>query len=194
MTTSARQLARAAPRPTRVVIVDDHDLARAGLRSILACESQAEIVGEAASGQEALTVCRELHPDVVLMDVHMPDLDGLAATRVLKQEHPGLHVILLTMHESPDYLLEALRAGASGYLLKGATRQMIMGTVRQALRGRAALHPEMAAQLLRHMAAGINGNAARLTPQELDILHLLSQGRSARWMSGVRQSGLEPRR
>ena len=194
MTTSARQLARAALPPTRVVIVDDHDLARAGLRSILACESHAEIVGEASSGQEALTVCRELHPDVVLMDVHMPDLDGLAATRVLKQEHPGLHVILLTMHESPDYLLEALRAGASGYLLKGATRQMIMGTVRQALRGRAGLHPELAAQLLRHMAAGINGNATRLSPGELEVLRLLSQGRSARWMSGVRQSGLEPRR
>ncbi len=190
MTAPARQLARAAPPPTRVVIVDDHDMARAGLRSILACESQAEVVGEAASGQEALSVCRQLQPDVVLMDVHMPDLDGLAATRVLKQEQPGVHVILLTMHESPDYLLEALRAGASGYLLKGATRKMIMGTVRQALRGKAALHPELAAQLLRHMAAGINGNGARLTPRELEILQLLSQGRSARWLPRVRQSEL----
>lgn len=194
MSTPARQLARAAPPPTRVVIVDDHDMARAGLRSILACESQAEIVGEAASGQEALSVCRELRPDVVLMDVHMPDLDGLAATRVLKQEQPGVHVILLTMHESPDYLLEALRAGASGYLLKGATRKMIMGTVRQALRGKASLHPELAAQLLRHMAAGINGNGAGLTPREQEVLHLLSQGRSARLLPGVRPSGLEPRR
>jgi DNA-binding NarL/FixJ family response regulator len=192
VTTPVRQLARAAPPPTRVVIVDDHELARAGLRSILACESQAEVVGEAASGQEALAVCRQLHPDVVLMDVHMPDLDGLAATRVLKQEQPGLHVILISMHESPDYLLEALRAGASGYLLKGATRKMIMGTLRQALRGKAAFHPELAAQVLRQMGAGVNGNAARLTPRELEILQLLSQGRSARWLPAVQQKELEP--
>jgi DNA-binding NarL/FixJ family response regulator len=180
VTPSAGQLARPVPQPTRLVIVDDHDMARAGLRSILACESLTEVVGEAASGQEAVALCRQLRPDVVIMDVHMPDLDGLAATRALKQEQPGLHVILITMHESPDYLLEALRAGASGYVLKGATRQMIMGTVRQALRGKAALHPQLAAQLLRQMAVGTDGNAARLSVRELEIMRLLSRGRSAR--------------
>jgi DNA-binding NarL/FixJ family response regulator len=162
------------------VIVDDHDLARAGLRSILASEPQLDVVGEAASGHEALALCRRLRPDVAIMDVRMPDLDGLAATRALKQEQPQIHVILITMHENPEYLLEALRAGASGYVLKGATKQMIVRTVRQAMHGKAALHPDLADQLLRQMAVGMEGpgarSAPRLTPRELEILRLLTQG------------------
>ncbi len=182
MTQSVRQAPRPASPPARLVIVDDHDLARAGLRSILAGESQLEVVGEAASGREALALCRRLRPDVAIMDVRMPDLDGLAATRALKQELPELHVILITMHENPEYLMEALRSGASGYVLKGATRQMIVGTVRQALHGKTALHPEIATQLLRQMAVGTtNGKevpsaAVRLTARELDILRLLTRG------------------
>lgn len=181
MTVLIHQPARAAQH-ARVVIVDDHDLARAGLRSILACKSQLEVVGEATSGREAIALCRRLRPDLAIMDVRMPDVDGLAATRALKQERPQMHVILITMHENPEYLLEALRAGASGYVLKGATEQMIVGTVRRALSGKAALHPEMAAQLLRQMAIGLDGqrasSAARLTARELDILQLLTRGRT----------------
>jgi DNA-binding NarL/FixJ family response regulator len=139
-----------------------------------------EVVGEAASGREALQLCHRLRPDVAIMDVRMPDLDGLATTRALKQAQPQIHVILITMHENPDYLLEALRSGASGYVLKGATKQMIIGTVRQVLSGEAALHPELAARLLRQVAEGTDGPGAarppRLTTRELEILGLLTQG------------------
>jgi DNA-binding NarL/FixJ family response regulator len=165
-----------------LLIVDDHDLARAGLRSIFASESQLEVVGEAASGREALVLSRRLRPDVVIMDVHMPDLDGLAATRALKQEQPHIHVIMITMHENPDYLREALRAGVSGYVLKGATKQTIVGTVRLAMRGKVALQPELAVQLLRQMAVEMDGpgarGAPRLTARELEIMRLLTRGRT----------------
>jgi DNA-binding NarL/FixJ family response regulator len=169
----------ARPARARLVIADDHDLARAGLRSILAGDPRIEVVGEAANGREALAVCRRLRPDALLMDVRMPELDGLAATRALKQELPQLEVILITMHENPDYLLEALRVGASGYVLKGADRQTIVGTVRRVLRGEATLSPDIALPLLRQMA-GLESPAqpahARLSARELDVLRLLAHG------------------
>src|SRR5918912_2414991 len=115
----------------RVVIVDDHDLARAGLASLLSTDPRLHIVGEATTGREALALCRRLRPDLVLMDVRMPDLDGLAATRAIKQECPGTSVILVTMHENADYLLEAIKAGAAGFVLKGATKRELVNAVRR---------------------------------------------------------------
>ena len=168
----------------RLIIVDDHELARAGLRSILAGEPHLEVVGEATTGREALALCRRVRPDVVMMDVRMPDLDGLAATRAIRQAHPSTHVILITMHENPVYLLEALKVGAAGYVLKGASKREVVHAVRQVLRGEAALHAGLAAQLLRRMAGEAGGTAApppaRLTPRELDVLRLLVRGRTNR--------------
>ena len=99
-------------RVARVVVADDHDLARAGLRGLLSGERGLEVVGEAATGREALELCRRVRPDLVLMDVRMPDMNGLAVTRAIKQESPSTSVILFTMYESADYLVEALKAGA----------------------------------------------------------------------------------
>src|SRR5258708_36648690 len=100
-------------RVARVVVADDHDLARAGLRGLLSGERGLEVVGEAANGREALEVCRRMRPDLVLMDVRMPDMNGLAVTRAIKHESPATSVILFTMYESADYLVEALKAGAA---------------------------------------------------------------------------------
>src|SRR5439155_15942970 len=112
-----------ANAPARILIADDHELARAGLRSMLEGERGIEIVGEAANGRRAVSLCHSLQPDLVLMDVRMPEMDGLAATQAIKRERPATSVIIVTMHENPDYLFEALKAGATGYILKDATQR-----------------------------------------------------------------------
>lgn len=171
--------AKLAP-PARLAIVDDHDLARAGLRGMLAGERGLEIVGEAVNGRQALSLCRRLRPDLVLMDVRMPDLDGLAATRAIKQECPGTSVILVTMHENADYLLEAIKAGAAGYVLKGATKRELVSAVRRVLAGESVLEPDLTSQLLRRLAREPRRDAPTpvepLTPREREVLRLVARG------------------
>ena len=178
-----------SPPPTRVAIVDDHQLVREGLRDLLEDAPDIEVVGEAANGREALLLCSRLHPDLVLMDVRMPEMDGLAATRELKQRHPEISVMMVTMHENPDYLLEALKAGAAGYVLKDGLRQEVVTAVRRVREGESSLDPELAARLLRRLAAEDPGEARPaegslppdvLTPRELEVLGLVQQGRSNR--------------
>jgi DNA-binding NarL/FixJ family response regulator len=160
--------------------VDDHELARAGLRTLLSGERGLEVVGEATNGAEALTLCHRLQPDLVLMDVRMPDVDGLAATRAIKRETPTTSVILFTVYENPDYLVEALKAGAAGYLLKGSPRQEIVSTVRQVLAGESLLHPEVVLSLLKQLSGTPHdtGSVQRLSPRERDVLRLIALGQS----------------
>ena len=166
----------------RVVIADDHELARTGLRGMLTGEPDLEIVGEAATGRQAVMLCRRLRPDVALMDVRMPDLDGLAATRIIKEESPRTAVVMVTMHENPEYLLEALKAGASGYVLKDATHDEVLRTVRRVVEGEALLTPEVASRLLvrlvREKAAAPPPSkpAVALTSRELVVLRLVAEG------------------
>ena len=115
----------------RLLIADDHALVRGGLRSMLQREPGVEIVGEARNGREAVELCRSLEPDLVLMDVRMPEMDGLEATRAIKQECPGTGVLMVTMHENRDYMLEATKAGAAGYVLKDASRNELISAVRR---------------------------------------------------------------
>jgi DNA-binding NarL/FixJ family response regulator len=180
-------------KPAQVIIVDDHHLAREGLRDLLADEPDIEVVGEAANGREALALCSRLRPDLVMMDVRMPEMDGLEATRAIKQELPKIIVLILTMHENPDYLLEALRAGAAGYVLKDALQHEAATAVRQALGGESPLDPELAARLLRRLAIEVGGRegASRgpkvrrsewpyytepLSPREREVLGLMKLG------------------
>src|SRR5215218_1911183 len=114
MTGNENSVGNEALRRTRLAIVDDHDLAREGLKDMLFDEPDIEVVGEAANGREALLLCSRQRPDQILMDVRMPEMDGLAATREIKQRYPETSVLMVTMHENPDYLLEALKAGAAG--------------------------------------------------------------------------------
>ena len=126
----------------RLLIADDHALVRSGLRSMLQREPGIEIVGEARNGREAVELCRSLRPDLVLMDVRMPEMDGLEATRAIKHESPGIGVLMVTMHENRDYMLEAIKAGAAGYVLKDAPRQELISAVQRTVDGE---HPNLQA-------------------------------------------------
>lgn len=177
---------------TRLAIVDDHELARESLQNMLADEHDIEIVGEASNGRQALALCSRLRPDLILMDVRMPEMDGLAATKEVKQRYPETSVMMLTMHENPDYLLEALKAGAAGYVLKDAPQEEIIEAVRRVRNGESPMDPELAARLLRRLASeGETWRGARssqdatpavesLTPRELEVLGLMKLGRTNR--------------
>ncbi len=168
----------------RLVIADDHELARAGLRTMLVGQHGMEVLAEAKNGREALEVCRRLQPDLALIDVRMPDMDGLTTCRLIKQQVPGISVILVTMHENPSYLLEALRAGASAYVLKDVTQRELLATIRRVLRGEAVLDPDIVVRVLGHMAGGTPRQAhlstAQLSPREREVLQLLAQGQTNR--------------
>src|SRR5437588_8358226 len=110
-------LQRRKSGPAQLVIADDHELVRAGLRAMLTGQRGLEVVGEAANGREVLALCRRMQPDLALIDVRMPEMDGMAACRSIKQECPATSVILIAVHENPEYLLEALKAGAAGFVL-----------------------------------------------------------------------------
>jgi DNA-binding NarL/FixJ family response regulator len=138
--------------PTRLAIVDDHELTRESLQNMLSDEPDIEIVGEAANGRQALLLCSRFRPDLILMDVRMPVMDGLEATRKIKQEMPKTSVMMLTMHENPNYLLGALKAGATGYVLKDAPHEEIVEAVRKVRNGESPLDPELAARLLRRLS------------------------------------------
>ena len=169
-----------SPALARVVIADDHELARAGLRTMLIGQHGIEVLAEAKNGREALEFCRRLQPDLALVDVRMPDMDGLATCRSIKQEAPATHVILVTMHENPHYLLEALRAGASAYVLKDVTQRELLATIRRVLRGESVLDPDIMVRVLGHMTGDLPRQAhlspVQLSPREREVLQLLAQG------------------
>jgi DNA-binding NarL/FixJ family response regulator len=172
--------------PARLIIADDHALLRSGIMSMLAGEPDLDVVGEAADGIEALEMCRRLLPDLVLMDVRMPKMDGLAATRAIKEELPRTSVVMVTMQDDPDYLFEAVIAGAAGYVLKGATPEQLTEAVRQVLNGEFLLDQRLTIDLLRSMADRGKADllsrpeplAEPLTARETEILQLLAQGRT----------------
>jgi DNA-binding NarL/FixJ family response regulator len=176
--------------PARVLLADDHDVVRQGFRLVLGTQPDIEVVGEAPNGREAVELARRLLPDLVLMDVTMPVMGGLEATRRLKTEMPGVCVLMFTSHEEPEYLLEAIQAGAAGYVLKGAPVSRLIGAIRRALGGESPLDQEMAATLIRGLSekagdarreAPAGGTVRRppaehLTRRELEVLGLMAQG------------------
>ena len=139
-------------QPARLLIADDHALVREGLRTVLSGEEDIQVIAEARDGEEALSSCRELRPDLILMDVRMPVMDGLEATRRIKEEMPQVSVVMVTMHENPDYLFEAIKAGAAGYVLKDASGDRLVGAVRKTLEGESPLNQELAMRLLVRLA------------------------------------------
>ena len=171
-------------KPARLVIADDHELARAGLRAMLTGQRGLEVVGEAANGREALMLCRRLQPDLALIDVRMPEQDGLATCRAIKQECPATSVILVTIHENPEYLLEALKAGAAGYVLKDISQRELITAIQGVLRGESILNKELVIRLLGRMASEMPLQeelpAGSLSPREREVLQLVTQGQTNR--------------
>jgi NarL family two-component system response regulator LiaR len=163
--------------PIRVLVVDDHAVVREGLRSFLDLQEGIEVVGEAADGEEAVAAASRLVPDVVLMDLVMPRLAGVAAMRLLRERVPAARVIVLTSFLDDEKLLPALRAGAAGYLLKNTQPEELARAVRAAYAGEVLLDPVVAARLVEALAVdGPEGPLDRLTPRELDVLRLIGRG------------------
>lgn len=175
-------------KPARLVIADDHELARAGLRAMLTGQRGLELVGEAANGREALALCHRLQPDLALIDVRMPGQDGLATCRAIKEQCLATSVILVTMHENPEYLLEALKAGAAGYVLKDMSQYELITAVQRVLHGESILDKALATRLLQRLAREMSYQEemppGRLSPREREVLHLLTQGQTNREIAG----------
>ena len=164
---------------TSVLIVDDQGLVRAGFRSILEREPDIDVVGEAADGVEALDLLARTPVDVVLMDIRMPRLDGIATTRLLRQRHPDTKVVVLTTYDLDEYLLEALRAGASGFLLKDVRAEQLPGAVRSAVAGDVLLSGEPTRRLAQTFIpapAGPSVLAGELSGREREVLELVAEG------------------
>jgi NarL family two-component system response regulator LiaR len=169
----------AEPRPTRVLIVDDHGVVREGLRAYLELEPDIQVVGEAKDGLEAVRRAAELQPDVVLMDLVMPNMDGVDATSRIKEQQPATHVIILTSFLDDERVVPAIRAGATSYLLKDVAASDLARAIRGARAGQAQLHPEVARRLMQQVTSPRKPDAgALLTDREREVLRLLADGRS----------------
>lgn len=164
--------------PIRILIADDHRILRAGLKSLLDDDPRLEVVGEAINGDEAVQKTGDLHPDIVLMDISMPGLDGLEATRRLLQKVPQTKVLILTMHNDSALVQEYLRAGVSGYILKQAAESELIDAIYAVWRGMIYIHPTLMNALVPHNKDTLsrNNEGEALTPRELDILRFLVRG------------------
>jgi DNA-binding NarL/FixJ family response regulator len=161
--------------PIRLLIADDHPVVRDGLRAMLATQPDMELVGEAATGTEAVTQARAMRPDVVLMDLQMPGLDGPGAIATLREQAPEVRVLVLTTYGTDADITRAVDAGATGYLLKDAPREQLFSAIRSAARGESVLSPSVATRVLGRMRAPAE---EALSPRELEILQAVARGLS----------------
>ena len=183
--------------PIRVLLADDHDILRQGLKLLLSLQQEIQIVGEARTGREAVDMVRDLQPDVVVMDITMPDMDGLEACRLIRSQYPLMQVLILTMHESEEYFLQALRMGAAGYLVKKAAPSDLHMAIHAVAHGGAFLYPGLAKALIRAYvsdspattpaplqqdkarASSLAQELRNLTPREIEVLKLVAEGHTS---------------
>jgi two-component system, NarL family, response regulator LiaR len=167
--------------PIAVLIVDDHAVVRRGIRALLEAEGDFQVVGEAGSGGEAVLLAADLAPDVVLMDLVMPEMDGVTATRLVKEQSPRSQVIVLTSYHEDEHIYPAIRAGALSYLLKSVGLEELTAAVRKAARGEAVLHPHVAARLVQELHGASQETRllyATLSEREREVLRLIADGLS----------------
>jgi DNA-binding NarL/FixJ family response regulator len=166
----------------KVLLVDDHAIMRDGIRALLSIHDDIKIVGEASEGQEAIEKTQDLSPDVVVMDVAMPDMDGIEATRRIRKQSPKVKVIVLTQYDNKEYVLSAIKAGAAGYVPKRALGSELVSAVRAVNRGESFLYPSAAAALIDdyRRQAKTADPYDQLTPREREILKLIAEGHSSR--------------
>lgn len=176
--------------PIRILIADDHALLRQGIKNVLSFEKDLEVIGEAADGEEAVRKAAELTPDIVLLDINMPRGNGLEVTRQLAVSHPAIRCVILTIHDDENYVLEVIKAGAAGYLLKDVEPSMLIKAIRAVYEGESFIYPTLAKKLFgelsrreeekRHEAAAMlkRRTEERLTYREVEVLQLVAQGLS----------------
>ena len=164
----------------RILIADDHTIVRSGVQLLLEGESDMEVIGEALTGDAAVEMAEALQPDVILMDIAMPGLDGIEATRRIKGQSPQIGILVLTMHRSDEHFFAMLKAGASGYVLKAAETNELLSAIRSVARGEAFLYPAMAKRLMQdylsRAPAYEDSEISPLTPREKEILRLIADG------------------
>ncbi len=177
--------AKVGTTPIRVLIADDHAIVRKGLCALLATEPGIEVVGEASEGQEAITQARRLSPDVILMDLVMPCIDGLEAIQHITTHQPEIHILVLTSFAGDDKIFPAIKAGALGYLLKDSGPEDVVRAIHEVHRGESALHPSVARKLLHQVCCSESRKSQPdpLTEREIQVLQLVAQGGSNRDIS-----------
>lgn len=168
----------------RVLLADDHSLVRAGIRSLLGAMADVEVIAEASSGEEALALAAREQPDVVLMDIAMKGITGLEAAARMRDAHPGVRVVILSMHSGEEYVLQALRAGAAGYLLKDAATGELELALRSVMRGESWLSPAVSRQVVesyvQRAGAGADATPDVLTARQREVLRLVAGGKSTK--------------
>ncbi|MGH2348246.1 MAG: response regulator [bacterium] len=178
---AARRGGAVRAKPVRILIAEDHAMVREGIRMILATQPDFEVIGEASGGAEAVDIVANLHPDIVVMDISMPGMNGVDATRAIRKTHPDVHVLILTMHEEESFVFQLLQLGASGYVLKRAAATDLVDAVRAASRGEAFLYPAVARSLVQDYLENVRTGRRSprqdgLTDREREVLVLIAEG------------------
>jgi DNA-binding NarL/FixJ family response regulator len=164
----------------KVMIVDDHNLVREGLKAVFSQGDEVEVVGEAGSGEEAIELVEKVLPDVILMDISMPGMNGIQATKAIRDVHPEAKIVILTMLDQEGYVYEAIKAGATGYMLKSTSSDELVTAIQTVHDGKALLHPDATAQLLKEFVSLAENKAKDygLSNREMEVLQLLSEGKT----------------